>query len=181
MIHFTSDTHFGHDNIRGYCDRPHINVKDMEEDIISKWNEKVAEDDEVYHLGDFSFKARYERLNEIAYRLNGIIYLIKGNHDEKTLKHVSDRFGWVKDYYELKVEDPELEYGHMHIVLCHYPILSWNRRLHGSVMVHGHIHSTNINKYDHEAPRRIDVGVDAHQFYPVSYPRLKLLVTKRII
>lgn len=56
------------------------------------------------------------------------------------------------------------------IALMHYPILAWNRYRHGSMMLHGHIHSTG--KYNErnrvEGIRRYDVGVDANHFYPVS-------------
>ncbi|MCB5742485.1 MULTISPECIES: hypothetical protein [Veillonella] len=56
------------------------------------------------------------------------------------------------------------------IALMHYPILAWNRYRHGSMMLHGHIHSTGeYNERNRvEGIRRYDVGVDANHFYPVS-------------
>lgn len=49
MIYFIADTHFNHENIIKYCDRPFSNAKEMNEYIIQKWNSVVKEDDIVYH------------------------------------------------------------------------------------------------------------------------------------
>jgi len=76
-IFFTSDHHFGHTNIIKFCNRPFANVDEMNEELIRRWNEKIAPGDEVYHLGDFALITP-EKLNEILDRLNGTIYLIAG-------------------------------------------------------------------------------------------------------
>jgi calcineurin-like phosphoesterase family protein len=43
-------------------------------------------------------------------RLHGNICLIRGNHD-KTADRMKESFSWVKDYYELKVEDADAPSG----------------------------------------------------------------------
>ena len=53
MIFITSDTHFGDESIRRYENRPFSSVQEMDEELIRRWNEKVSEDDVVWHLGDF--------------------------------------------------------------------------------------------------------------------------------
>ena len=47
------------------------------------------------------------------------------------------------------------------IALMHYPILAWNRYRHGSMMLHGHIHSTGeYNERNRvEGIRRYDVAL----------------------
>ena len=50
------------------------------------------------------------------------------------------------------------------VELCHYPMLSWNRRPHGTCMVHGHCHGS-INEYNTKSGElRVDVGIDRSLF-----------------
>lgn len=75
-----SDTHFWHENIIKYCNRPYANAQEMNEDLIAKWNARLKENDIVWHLGDFCFGCK-EHITEIVPRLNGRINLVLGNHD----------------------------------------------------------------------------------------------------
>lgn len=54
-IWFTSDTHFGHNNIMKFCQRPWKTVEEMDNALIQNWNSVVGENDIVFHLGDFAF------------------------------------------------------------------------------------------------------------------------------
>ena len=56
-IRFTSDTHFGHNNIIKFCKRPWKTTEEMNEALIERWNSVVKPDDIVFHLGDFAFAA----------------------------------------------------------------------------------------------------------------------------
>ncbi len=47
-IWIISDTHFFHENIGRYCNRPE-NWQDL---IINNWNDLIAPDEQVLHLGD---------------------------------------------------------------------------------------------------------------------------------
>ena len=51
---FTSDTHFGHENIIKYCNRPFTSTEEMDKALISNWNKVVKPEDTVFHLGDFA-------------------------------------------------------------------------------------------------------------------------------
>ena len=70
MIHFTSDSHFGHARIIALCGRPFADVAAMDEAMVRRWNEVVAADDEVWHLGDFA-AYRDGRAEGVFWRLNG--------------------------------------------------------------------------------------------------------------
>lgn len=75
-----SDTHFNHENIIKYCNRPFKSVEEMNETIIKNWNETVTSKDIIIHLGDVGL-GKYEQLEPIIQRLNGKKILILGNHD----------------------------------------------------------------------------------------------------
>ena len=51
-IWFTSDTHFGHIKDFLWSPRGFNSIEEHDEIIIKNWNELVAPEDEVYHLGD---------------------------------------------------------------------------------------------------------------------------------
>lgn len=93
MIYFIADTHFYHENIIKYCNRPFKNSKQMNEYIVNKWNSVVTKDDIVYHLGDVGFGSTDE-LKELVGRLNGTKILIRGNHDYK--RGIN---GWKKSWF----------------------------------------------------------------------------------
>ena len=76
QIYFTSDHHFGHENIIKFCDRPFRSVEEMDQTLIERWNEKVKPEDEVYHLGDFSLAKDPQRVSDILDSLKGTKYLI---------------------------------------------------------------------------------------------------------
>lgn len=169
MIYFTSDTHFYHKNILTMNGRPFQNTFEMHEYIIQSWNSIVGKDDEVYFLGDLTW-GNPKGTKEILDRLNGKIYFIKGNHDKlKDLnKHdIIKRFEWLKDYYEIKYPFDGKDY---HIVMMHYPILSWNKKYHGSIHIHGHCHG-NIKEIE-ATMRIIDVGIDNIGYFPISIEQI---------
>ena len=119
-IFFTSDTHFSHFNIIDFCKRTIYEIGGvvpacysradacgkMNDLIVQRWNEKIGPTDEVYHLGDFAFCSP-KIADQILCKLNGIKYLIRGNHDRKIIKReeVSKHFQWIRDYYVLMVHD----------------------------------------------------------------------------
>lgn len=172
---FTSDHHFGHTNIIRFCNRPFRNVHEMNEVMIQKWNEKIGPNDEVYHLGDFGL-CTDEEIIKISARLNGVIYLITGNHERAALNN-RKRFRWIKDYYELKVKDNDCKNGYRKIVLFHYAMRVWHGDYKGAWHLYGHTHGNLPDKADMLS---FDVGVDCHDFYPLSYEDVKeIMKTKK--
>lgn len=74
-----ADTHFSHQKIIEYCNRPFKNLWEMDRNLIKLWNESVSNKDYVFMLGDFAFGK--EAVKEITPMLNGRKILVKGNHD----------------------------------------------------------------------------------------------------
>jgi len=183
QIWFTSDLHFGHKNIIRFSNRPFKDENHMTEELIKAWNEVVDEDDDVYCMGDISL-TNAENTQNILYRLNGNIHLIKGNHEKSALSksYNRDRFVWVKDYFELKIDNPTKDGNkHQMIVMCHYAFRVWNKSHHGSWMLYGHSHDS----METEAwGRSMDVGVDSAfrilgEYRPFSLREIKNIMDKR--
>ena len=52
-IWFTADTHFGHENVIQFCQRPFSSVTEMDEQLIENWNHSVQPDDSYLSFGGF--------------------------------------------------------------------------------------------------------------------------------
>ena len=167
MMWFTADLHLGDTNILHDMDRPFDSVEEMNRKVIDAVNECVAADDRLYILGDFTYRlplADAVRLRERIECKN--VTLIRGNHDGDWEDPDAPRI-WdeVRDYLEVT---PGYAKGHR-LVMSHYPMLSWNGKARGAIMLHGHIHSrgdrTNARNRDRERPiYRYDVGLDANEY-----------------
>lgn len=173
-IFFTADQHFGHTNIIRFSERPFASVEEMDSELIKRWNEKVSPKDIVYHLGDISL-ARPERTKEIFDQLNGSIFLVKGNHDKSALTY-HKRFEWIKDYYELSISDEDAPNGRQKIILFHYAMKVWRSSFRGTWHLYGHSHG---HLFDDETSRSFDVGVDCHNYQPLSYDEVKAIILKK--
>jgi calcineurin-like phosphoesterase family protein len=169
MKYWTSDTHFEHTNVIKYSKRPFSSKEEMNHALITNWNSVVKPEDEIYHLGDISFGA-LGITNEILSQLNGIKYLIKGNHDVKLDPSIANRFKWIRDYAEVIIKDDTAIKGKQLICMMHYPMLVWNKSHYGSWQLHGHSHGSLP---DDPNALRIDVGVDCHNYTPISYEQIK--------
>jgi len=176
-IWFTSDTHWGHTNIIEYCDRPFKHTDEMNEVLITNWNACVPKDGVVFHLGDFAFMPTPKILN-ILRRLNGSIHYIDGNHDKNFNEDCLDMIeAYYGDRVELVVKDQEMDMKQV-IVLDHFPIESWHHAYHGAWHLHGHCHGT-VPSAKNQA--RLDVGVDVHNYRPISYEQVKLHMTRKVM
>lgn len=148
---FTADLHFGHRAILRYTNRPFADLDEMRTMVISNWNRHVRPNDDVYVLGDFSFEPKAQAL-ETFEALQGRKHLIVGNHDGDSVR----KLPW-ESVSPLKT----FRGGEgVRIVLCHYPMLTWDQAHRGTWHLHGHAH-TNINHLN-EGQTRLDVGLDNH-------------------
>ena len=85
-----SDTHFGHANILSYSDRPFSNVTEMDEYMVTAWNETVKDGDIVYHLGDVYFSSVGA---QNLPKLKGRKRLVLGNHDDAIVVDTNQNVG----------------------------------------------------------------------------------------
>lgn len=139
-------------------------MDEHDEHLIKVWNDKVKTDDTVFHLGDFAF-GPVEKSYEILDRLHGKKVLITGNHDVRHMKHQEFRDRWraiFRGYHEVEVQFQ----GHTAlIIMCHYPLESFNKMRYGSFHIHGHCHSSpGVYKPSYITNRK-DIGVDSRDDY----------------
>lgn len=171
-IWLTSDLHLMHSQPFLYEPRGFSSTEEMCEAIVERWNSVVKSDDLIYNLGDMA-------MNDVAgaipylQRLNGTQIWIFGNHDtinkitliQENCPHIIRAGDHHCSYATV------LKYRKLTCYLSHYPTLTANyddRSLNQHVInFHGHIHNRTpwINLRN---PFMYDVGMDAHNCYPVN-------------
>ena len=140
-VFFTSDLHFGHENVLRFDHRPWRTAEEMDTELIRRWNNKVAPGDLVYVLGDLIWKTRDGDAPTLLKQLNGQIILIKGNHDRFVRNGAAKKcLAGIKDYDDICVT---LEDGTTRrCILSHYFIPMYNGHRYGAIHLHGHSHNT---------------------------------------
>lgn len=161
---FTSDMHFGHENVIKFCDRPYQSADEMNRKMIQNFNEVVQPNDTVYMLGDIFFTKLTQALN-IMDQLNGNKVLIYGNHDKVIRKNLELQRKFVDCSDYLEVTETLADGTKQPIVMSHYPFITWNRARHGSWCLHGHSHGSMAYPFKGKI---LDVGVDVHAYAPIS-------------
>lgn len=168
MIWFTSDLHLGHARVLKFTDRPWDTIDEMNDALVGNINARVAPNDTLYILGDYSFKITAAGAYALRKRIQcHDIRLVPGNHDRDwTRLEVADAFTVEPMITTIKVHG-----GSQKVVLSHFPMADWPSMSHGSWHLHGHIHSSGMdyNKFNRrQGILRYDVGVDANGAAPVS-------------
>jgi calcineurin-like phosphoesterase family protein len=208
-IWFSSDFHYGHKNIcRGISEwtdkettaRDFETLDQMNYRIVRNINNVIMPNDILYFLGDWSFGG-IENLWKFRKQIYcETIHFIIGNHDKSIKKnkqlpncwwsnsemfldadtdHVGlqvcaeSLFTSVQDYLEIVLE------GQI-FVLSHYPIEEWfemDRK--GAIMLHGHCHHVLDNHNLNKNYKRMDVGIDWHDFRPYEIKEILSIMKNR--
>ena len=184
---FTSDTHFGSFRALSLSNRPFRTTKDMDWEMVERWNNVVGPWDNNYHLGDFG---DYKYLKY----LNGNKILILGNYEKEELKSLNvdpeldeviipyfREKGWDEvfpgKYIDLMPPSRVLpsDLPEINLTLGHEPtevkrVVETYHRLGdpNCFGCFGHIHGRQFLK----EWGGIDVGVDANNFTPIELERI---------
>jgi calcineurin-like phosphoesterase family protein len=160
-----SDTHFFHERLHTVL-APGVRPPDNHDLMVQRWNETVARDDVVLHLGDVAVGINPDDYEARLPHLHGQIYLLPGNHDQSKRKLAAyQRMGWTL------IEPFALSYRGWSVHFTHEP-LPIERLPAEAINVHGHIH--------HNPPpgnRYINCSVEQLQYRPV---RLRALIDGKI-
>ena len=181
---FTSDLHLGHENIiascgrnAGNCGKNFSSVEEMNAFLIDKWNRKVTEEDEVYILGDLSYRSSVS-VKTYLRQMRGHKHLVVGNHDFKWMKNVPDMEAYFETVSNLEI----IKLDGKLLTLCHYPLLEWNgsgrakcQETSLSWLIHGHIHNSRNGAFQYikeNLPCALNCGVDINGLEPVTFEEL---------
>ena len=170
MIYYISDTHFRDQAIFDKCNRPFKSLDEMESIVVTKWNNKVNDEDTVYVLGDIC-KDDDVLAIKIFNKLKGHKHLIVGNHDHNMIEEIkkSNVFESIK-FIDLIMD------GDQKVCICHYPLMDWMEFNRNGILVYGHVHNKTplngqaykeIKEYYHDKPA-YNCGVDVTNYEPVT-------------
>lgn len=165
MIYFTSDLHFCHNREFLYRPRGFENIYEMNDAIVSNWNNIVQPEDDVYVLGDLILNDNAEGIRLIK-MLKGNIHIILGNHDTQMREELYNTCHNVVEVCYATV----IKYNGYHFYLSHYPTMTANLEKESlkkcMINMFGHTHSKN--KFYNDIPFMYNVACDAHNCTPVS-------------
>lgn len=178
---FTADQHFGHTNIITYARRPYDSIDAHDQDLVDRWNARVAPQDWVFVLGDFALAGTLPRFAPL---LAGRKVLIAGNHDrcwtQRGTRHRPDEVAAAREAgFEIVVG-----YGMARVTVAGLalPLLSHlpgsgkhpdrpgrhdRYRPEDPTGLCGHIHTAWMDNGGW-----VNVGVDAWDFAPISWAEL---------
>ncbi len=177
-----SDSHFCHEKIIQYCNRP----KNHNALMIKNWNNIVDEGDTVLHLGDFSagvnsFKGGFETLKKIANGLNGDIHLLRGNHDNYSNEIYIKELGFKSVNEFMVIEN---------VFFCHFPLLideytkkpqriqrliNEYKKSNCNFLIHGHTHN---NPVSWKRKNWMNISVEKTKYSPIDIEKLFKVINK---
>lgn len=158
---FMSDLHYNHENVIKFNRRPFENVKEMNWHIEQELITKVGPGDILFDMGDLFWKTDETTMkNVISLASPKEWYKILGNHDNYNVyrkSYIGTLFTLLSDILEINVDHEGRNYK---LTLCHYPMISWNGKARGTLMIHGHCHGNIDNINTESTDLRVDVGFD---------------------
>ncbi|WP_294148656.1 metallophosphoesterase [uncultured Clostridium sp.] len=162
-IFMVSDTHFGDKGaIMRYEGRPFKSGREMDETLISNWNETVGGADTVYHLGDVAWNMEKEELKTLVGKLNGRKILIQGNHDMSYS---------VREWMEIGFEEvyplPVVLEGFF--MLSHEPMYVNSYSPYANIF--GHVHGNPM--YRDKSGHSFCACVERTNYRPVPFDKIK--------
>lgn len=128
----------------------------MTEELITRWNNKVKEEDTVYIVGDFNFKG-VRSTNRLFKRLKGYKIFIHGNHDQQETL--------IACYIHILGKDWEV---------VHNPEDSSHQNV-----LHGHVHLPIAQRVRHKNGRLfVNVNTELWDYTPVSIKQIRKEIKK---
>lgn len=164
-IWLIGDTHFYHENILKYENRPFSSVDKMNKALISNWNSKVKSRDKIIVLGDFCFGA-IQHAKEILDQLNGYKVLVMGNHDTVSPKR------FIEAGFDEVYRYPIIYDGFY--ILSHEPMYVNSNMPYANIFAH--VHSNKAYADASEQTFCVSVERPALNYYPIEFEKVKRIM-----
>lgn len=162
-IFFIEDTHFGHEAMIRFENRPFKDTADMEAKLIQNWNETVDPEDSVFMLGDFAFGDK-DTVTRLCHALNGKKTLVLGNHDNHSPE-------WYRECgFDEASAWPIIIEGFW--ILSHEPLYINENMAYANI--YGHVHGNPT--YKDYCRQSICVCVERNDYRPVDFEVIKAKV-----
>lgn len=168
---FTSDTHFSQQRTLELSRRPFVDVRSMDYEMVSNWNKRVAPGDLVVHAGDF-MDPDAVRAGKLALYLSslnfGEMHWVLGNYDRKCRDEIEAAV--IESGRDVTLHDGQFSFedGGRRFVVVHEPNDFPIDAGPGDVVLFGHIHGRDFAKRN-----GFDLGIDYHQYSPISAEQVK--------
>jgi calcineurin-like phosphoesterase family protein len=154
--------HLFHEAILKFCDRPFENAEHMWKVLKKNWNSTVAQDDEVWVLGDLTLKGKMmlDPLSSMIHGLNGVKHMIVAStHDHFCPIHY-EYMGFTSVHYPAIQLENKWYLGHDPALASVWPT--------GSIYLCGHVHKLWTHMMTATGVLCVNVGVDVRNFTPIS-------------
>ena len=156
---YTADLHLGHEAIIRLAGRPFRSAAHMDAALIENLWSCVGAEDALWMVGDFAHGPRAKDLRWLEWtfaKLPGAEkHLVVGNHDPEETRMLP----WTSVSHLAHVADPAVRRP---LVLCHYPMMTWEGARKGALHLFGHVHGGWAG-----ARGAVNVGVDQWGYAPV--------------
>lgn len=185
-IFFTSDTHYGHENlvmkfkdkdgvrarINPSTNSPFESLEEHDEYLIEQHNKVVSVNDKVYHGGDFAFNINV--IKRILPRLNGRIKIMLGNHDPIDSMINSGKLFKSVRYWRFFNSSNSPISNENSFLLSHVPVPHQEFKHRVNYNVHGHTHHhlmmTDSNEID---KAYVNICVEKTNYSPIHIEELQ--------
>ena len=157
-----SDLHLGHENIIDYCERPFLDVDDMNDTLWDHLIAALTPDQVLVVVGDMAMRqainaGTWQQIRDLDCRQR---HLVIGNHDLTGAGQL--RAQGFDRVWSLMVSG-----GEPPLIWTHYPL---NEVPDGTINIHGHVHDDPPRRTPH-----INVSVEQLDYAPVPLTALRAL------
>jgi calcineurin-like phosphoesterase family protein len=160
MIFVISDLHFDDADVLSEYNRPFDSVDDMNNELISRWNEVIGSEDTVYHVGDLTVKESESAALYRLAQLSGNIELLDGNH------RPIQRSAFERSKLPIQ-RSTTIEYSGYNFFLTHKPAWVPDEWDSWAITVHHHDVSGSHPFVDPKS-QRVNVAAEMIEFRPLA-------------